>query len=270
MTWPFTDSPDYATTDDETAPDLRECPNSSIESSAIEIDGQTSRAADCGRVALLRSRRDPAVVVAARLFCRRRVCPFCGPYRRRRLASHYTAAIGDTPMLRRVIDRSAWPTMARRLRRLGASFLRIPAPDNRYVVLATAGDGDPVADLAAILGATFEQMPLVDGRGRPDTARVSSSRCWSEATGKSGSGGDGEGGGYELLGFARRPLAHVVRKAKETGLYVGPVADRDLAVDWAEAVLLRLPASDSLAWHRFKRWIGLHQPDRYLRQARAA
>jgi hypothetical protein len=139
MSWPFTDSPDYATTDDETGPDLRECPDGSLEGSAKELEGQTPRAVDCGRVAVLRSRRDPAVVVTARLFCKRKVCPGCGPYQRRRLAAHYIEAIGSTPVVRQIVDRSVWPTMAKRLRRHGASFLRIPASDGRYVVLATAG-----------------------------------------------------------------------------------------------------------------------------------
>jgi hypothetical protein len=269
MSWPFTDPPDYATTTDDTAFDLRECPSSSIEDSAIELDGQTPRAVDCGRVAVLRSRRDPAVVVAARLFCKRKVCPGCGPYHRRRLASHYTEAIGSTPVVRQVIDRSVWPTMARRLRRHGASFLRIPAPDDRYVVVATAGDGESITDLASTLAAAFEQVPLTDARGRPDLARVSSSRCWSQAADRAGSGGDGEGG-YELLGFARKTLHQVVKVAKSVGLYAGPVADRELASDWAEAHLLHAPPGDTLAWRRFKRWIGLHHPDRYRREVRAA
>lgn len=267
--WPFTDSADYGTTADETAPDLRECPDISIGDSSIELDRQTPRAADCGRVAVLRNRRDPAMVVAARLFCRRRVCPFCGPYRRR-LASHYTAAIGDTPVVHQVIDRSVWPTMAKRLRRLGASFLRIPAPEGCYVVLATASEGEVVTDLAGTLASAFEQAPLVDDRGRPDLARVSSSRCWSMATDQA-AGGDAEGG-YELLGFARKQLAQVATIAKQNGWYAGPVADRELATDWAEAILLRLPADDTLAWRRFSRWIGLHQPrhGHGRRHARAA
>lgn len=262
MSWPFTDSTDYATTDDETALDLRDCPDISIEGSAIELDGQPPREVDCGRVAVLRSRRQPTVVVTARLFCKRKVCPGCGPYHRRRLAAHYTDVIGSTPMVRQVVDRSVWPTMAKRLRRHGASFLRIPAPDGCYVVLATAGDGEPVTDLAETLATAFEQMPLADARGRPDLARVSSSRCWSRATDKVGSGGDSEGG-YELLGFARKPLRQVVQVAKSLGLYAGPVADRELAPDWAEAHLLHLPPGDTLAWRRFTRWIGLHHPDRH-------
>src|SRR4029453_3514586 len=89
-------------------------------------------------------------------------------------------------MVRQVVDRSVWPTMAKRLRRHGASFLRIPAPDGCYVVLATAGDGEPVTDLSGTLATAFEQVPLADARGRPDLARVSSSRCWSRATDKAG------------------------------------------------------------------------------------
>lgn len=214
MSWPFTDRADYATTDDDTAFDLQECPSSSTGGSAIEVDGQTPRAVDCGRVAILRSRRDPTVGVTARLFCKRKVCPGCGPYHRRRLASHYTEAIGSTPVVRQVVDRFVWPTMARRLRRHGASFLRIPAPEGRYVVVATAGDGEPITDLAGTLATAFEQVPLADARGRPDLARVSSSRCWSRAVaGPVGSSGDGEGG-YELLGFARKTLHQVVRSQR--------------------------------------------------------
>lgn len=267
MTWPFKNAPEYPTTDDDTTFDLQECPDSSIEGSPIELDGQTPRAVDCGRVAVLRSRRDPAVAVAARLFCKRKVCPGCGPYHRRRLAAHYTEAIGSTPMVRQVVDRSVWPTMARRLRRHGASFLRIPAPDGCYVVLATAGAGDPVTDLAATLASAFEQVPLVDAKGRPDLARVSSSRCWSLAAGKAGSGSGDAEGGYELLGFATKPLRQVVQVAKNLGLYAGPVAARELAPDWAEAHLLHLPPGASLAWRRFTRWIGLHHPDRHRPQS---
>ena len=159
--------------------------------------------------------------------------------------------------------------MAKRLRRHGASFLRIPAPNSCYVVLATAGEGEPVTDLPGTLATAFEEVPLADARGRPDLARVSSSRCWSQAAVGQVGGGDGEGG-YELLGFARKPLRQVVQMAKNLGLYAGPVADRELAPNWAEAHLLHLPPGDTLAWRRFKRWIGLHQPDRFRREVRAA
>jgi hypothetical protein len=164
-----------------------------------------------------------------------------------------------------MIDRSTWPAMAKRLRRLGASFLRIPAPDGCYVVLASAGDGEPVNHLAGTLASAFDQMPLTDAQGRPDRARVSSSRTWSEAMAKTGIGGDGKSG-YELLGFARKPLAQVTTIARENGWYVDRVADREMAAGWAEAHLLRFPCGDTLAWRRFSRWIGLHHPERHRGQ----
>src|SRR4029453_9016897 len=117
MSWPFTDSPDYTTTDDETALDLRDCPDISVEGSAIELDGQAPRAVDCGRVAVLRSRRQPAVVVTPRLFCKSRVSPCRPPPPWPRLSAHYPNVSGSTPMVRQVVDRSVWPTMAKRLRR---------------------------------------------------------------------------------------------------------------------------------------------------------
>lgn len=248
MAWPFTDSAD-----------VQQRPNNSMEPAFIEKFGQLPRSVACGRVALLRSRRDPGSIVAARLFCKRRVCPSCGPRRRRLLADHYATAIGEVPVVRRVVDRDAWPAMARRLHRLQADYLRVPAADG-YLVFASAGEGEPVTDLAAALGDAFEQMPLADARGRPDRARVSSSRAWSVATKATGSG-DGQGG-YELLGQAKVPLAMVVKAAQDLGMYVGQVADRELAAEWAEAHVLRYPA-DPRVWRWFTRRVGLHQPDRH-------
>jgi hypothetical protein len=219
----------------------------------------------CGIVSLLRDRQRPELVITARLFCKRKVCPNCGPRRREALARHYTFVIGDTPVVCRTVARSTWATMARRLRRAGASYLRIPAPGG-YVVFATDGPGDPVGDLAEALAAAFTAMPS-------DLARVSSSRCWSVAPpAVGGGGGGGEAGGYELLGVASHHLSRVVKVAKDLGIYVGQVADRQLAPDWAEAHLLRVPPDDPLVWRRFTRWIGLHDPDRQRRRrsARAA
>jgi hypothetical protein len=144
--------------------------------------------------------------------------------------------------------------MAKRLRRLKASYLRVPAPGG-YLVFATAGPGDPVVHLDQALADAFAAMPS-------DLTRVSSSRCWAATGGPGGSGGEGGEGGWELLGVASKPLAQVVKVAKDLGLYVGRVGDRQLAPDWAEAHRLRRPPDDPLAWRRFTRWIGLHHPKR--------
>jgi hypothetical protein len=140
------------------------------------------------------------------------------------------------------------------------------------VVFATAGPGQPVADLAADLAAAFEGMPLADARGRPDRARVSSSRCWAEnantAVGKRQGSGDGEGG-WELLGFAGVTLGQVVLAAKNHGLYLGPVEGKELLSGWAEAHALRLPPEGSAEYQRFAKRIRLRWPTRRW-EARAA
>jgi hypothetical protein len=236
------------------------CPNSSKGSTRqhppIELLGHNRRSeVECGRVALLRNRAS-GTTMAARLFCDRKACPECGPLRRSRLAAHYTAAIGETPVVRFQVARQSWSTTARRLSRAKASYLRIPAPGGQYTVFATTGVGDPVSELRQALGEAFTEMPS-------DLARVSSSRCWSSASGAAAPGGQGDSeSGWELLGMAGVALDQVVEVAKDQGLYLGPVQDRDLASGWAEAHLVRLPEPDSLEYRRFVRRIRLHWPAR--------
>lgn len=233
----------------------------------IEMFGhRPSGAADCGRVALLRNPSGQAV--AARLFCKRKTCPDCGPFRVRRLALHYREAIGDTPVVRFLVERAKWPTRARQLSRSKASYLRIPAPGATYVVFATAGPGEPVTDLGATLDAAFAAMPAGDAKGRPDTARVSSSRCWAESKPVRAGTGSGRGddqGKWELVGLAGVSLDQVVKVAQEHGLYLGPVDARDLAAAWAEAHLLRLPPAGTPEYLRFTNSIRLHWPARHRR-----
>lgn len=270
-------APVYARVAELRAAEQGRCPNISKGStrvaSPIEKFGQERRSdGKCGRVALLRNRADGATV-AARLFCGTRACPDCGPLRRRRLAAHYTAAIGATPVVRFVVDRAAWSTAARRLSRAEVSYLRIPAPEAQYVVFASAGSGQPVTDLAAALAEAFGQMPLVDARGRPDRARVSSSRCWAEnantAVGK-GQGDRESEAGWELLGFAGVTLGQVVLAARNQGLYLGPVEDKHLLPTWAEAHLLRLPPAGSAEYERFAKRIRLRWPTRQRQGERRA
>ncbi len=210
----------------------------------------------CGRVGIIRNRAS-GVTVGARLVCGRKACPECGPLRRRRLAEHYTTAIGDTAVVRFEVARAAWPTTAKRLTRAKASYLRIPAPGGRFAVFTTTGPGEQVVHLDQELAAAFERMPS-------DLARVSSSRCWSAtATAPSGTGTQGEGEpGWELLGLAGVTLGEVVEAAQEQGLYVGPVESRELLPAWGEAHLLRLPDRDSAEYRRFAKRIKLHWPTR--------
>jgi hypothetical protein len=218
----------------------------------------------CGRVGIIRNRAS-GVTVGARLVCDRKACPECGPRRRHRLAEHYTAAIGDTPVVRFEVHRKAWPTTAKRLTRAKAFYLRVPAPAGQFTVFATTGPGTPVRHLPQELAAAFEVMPS-------DLARVSSSRCWSaghSANAEGGKPGEGESG-WELLGLAGVTLDQVVEAAKDQGFYGGPVDPAHLLPGWGEAHLLRLPDQGSMEYRRFARRIRLHWPARHQRGAELA
>jgi hypothetical protein len=264
----------------ERAADLRRSPNSSKDGGTKSyLDTRQERGdAACGITALVRPRANPDAVIAVRLPCRRKACPYCGPRRRLQLARSYLELLDGTPLVRLVIARGAWQACARRLKRAGAEYLRIPAPGDRYVVLASAGLGEPVTDLAGCLADTFGQMPS-------DTARVSSTRGWS-LTGEAAAAAGGSPGahvasgqtsqddqgasvpaGFELLGLASIPLDQLVRVARHQGIYAGQVEARTLPAEWAEAHLLRV-ATTSRAWRKFTLSIGLQQPSHIRRRIR--
>jgi hypothetical protein len=174
----------------------------------------------CGRVALLADLEHPGEGVAARLWCKRKMCPDCGPRRRRQLAEHYTAAIGTTPVVRWTVARSAWKTTAGRLQRAKADYVRIPGPAGMFVVYATSGPGQPVANPRRLLARDFDLMPS-------DRAHATSSRAWAMTSAKPAAGGKASGGKaeatprWELLGHARVTLPQVIAAAKDLGLYRG-------------------------------------------------
>jgi len=177
------------------------------------------------------------------------------------MVRHYSVAISDALVFRRVVSPTAWRSVGAKLRRAEHQYLRIPAPDGQVVVYTTAwtwGDTIEVADLPAALAADFAVTPA--------GGRVTSSKAWARSP--VATRGDGR---WTLLGLSKVPLVAVVQHAKDLGLYVGEVDQRALAADWAEAHLLRRPPDDPLAWRRFTRWIGLHWPERHRRrEARAA
>lgn len=242
-----------------TASDLRRRSNSSKEYSQedIERERHTRRSTGgCGKVAVLEDTRDPGTVAAARLPCRRKTCPDCGPRERAAIIRHYSAMMGDTPVVRRVMAAGTWRSVAAKLRRAGAQHLRIPAPGGKVVVYSTAGPGEVCNGVPHFLAADIAAAPA--------GGRITSSREWARqpVAGR----GDGR---WKLLGMARVPLAKVVQAARDLDLYVGELQDRALPAGWAEAHLLR--RGDDLAWRRFRRWAGLHWPERRRRgQARAA
>jgi hypothetical protein len=83
-----------ATVDDIQGPDQQQCPHSAMGEDVIALSGQRRRSQPCGRVALLRNRATPTQGVIARLFCKSRRCPDCGPRRAERLYLTFLDLLG--------------------------------------------------------------------------------------------------------------------------------------------------------------------------------
>lgn len=244
---PWEDHPDYGTTDDDIAPDLRERPRFSIGGDGIEKRGhRQERKRECGTTRWGRSRQDPKLWIVYWVPCRTLGCEECGPWVRQQKANAYLARIGDQPLVKRVVDEAAWKAMTRRLRRAKVDYLQVPAEGGRRVVLLTEGVGTPVADNAAEVYDLLAAFPAGTGRN------ISASKAWQlpavkvEAT--------DQPDGYDFAGFIRAGLSHARQVAAELGLLVGDVAGRG-----GDAFLLRQP-DDPLAWRRFIRWAGVEEP----------
>jgi hypothetical protein len=262
-----------ATYDDDPA-DQGARPSSSLSARKGEQWGHPpSSARECGRTALLRDHQDGSDI-AARLFCKTKRCPDCGPRRRARLIDYWTAETAGVPLVRAVIARGVWATMRKRLDRARAAYLKVPAPGGCYVVLASGGIGEPVSDNAAAVVDAFASEAL-------DLARVSHSRSRTfqdaaePTTVRTAGVGQGdrepEPARYELRGMAMVPLGHVIAAAADLGYYQGRIPDRELPPDWAEAHRLALPEPGTADYKRFGMRIGLHWPDRSRHsRARAA
>jgi hypothetical protein len=230
------------------AAELGICRSRSKETSQeqIEREPHNRRSAGCGRVAVLEDSRQPGSLAAARLPCKRKTCPVCGPIWRQAVVGHYLAVIADTPVVRRVVDPRAWRTMAARLRRAGAQHVRLEMPDGTLVIYSTVGGGRPVSDLA---GALVADVAVAAGR-------ITASSEWArQPVSQRGPSR------WRMVGLASVPLARVVQVARDLNMYVAEVPAHQLPADWAEAHLLRR-TDDDLAWRRFRRWVGLHWPER--------
>jgi hypothetical protein len=231
----------------ETACHLRTCPDSSRIPEGIELSRHPARkeGSGCGYQMARRNRRNPALRQLWRKPCRIWSCPDCGPWFRREKVRRYLEKLDGFPLWLAVIARDRWPTLARRLKRHGAEHLRIPAPGDMVVVIATTDIGEPVTDLAAALAEAINAKPA-------DGSRITSSDAWK----LSGAGSDDDADDdpewiweapYSL------PIEQAVEVGKEWGYYDGPVQTGGYSV----AHQFRFPEDDPLAWRRFRRRIGL-------------
>jgi hypothetical protein len=231
----------------------------------IALSGHNPRSRACGRVALLRNKAAADRGAVARLFCKSRQCPDCGPRRAQRLQVQFSDLLGpwlDANHLSclqvQEIAPSAWPSLARKLRRFDAAYVRIPITDGADLLITQVPRGGPPdmvylttrAELEDMLATALTWTPSsVFDKRRPSHRGFQAEQA-EQATEKpqvkAGAGVDkstSEPSGWELLGFAGRgiTLDMAVRAATQLDLQPEPIGPRELAPDWAEAYTLRLP-----------------------------
>lgn len=287
------------------APDQHKCPPNSMATTPIELSGHNPRSealspsrgqAGCGLVALLRNRGNPGDGRLARLFCKRRRCPDCGPRRCARYQRRYLELLGawleergpSVHLVQFTIASSAWPSCSRKLRRLLLPYLRIPYRAGEDLIITTnalaMSNGravEPVDDLGELLARVFTWTPdsALDRRrpsaaGWETVAEVTTDQGDNITLKSSETAGQSTAGaapGWELLGFAGLDYAAALRVLAQLDLDQGDVPERELADDWAEARAVRLPVEGSADWTRMVRRLRLRPPttratDRQIRQ----
>jgi hypothetical protein len=194
-------------------------------------------------------------IAGARMPCKRKSCRDCGPLERQRIIQHFLVLMDGHQMRRRRLEPAARRAAVAKLRRGGHQWVPVPAPDGSLILYATGGDGELVSDLEATFTADVMAAPA--GRS------IVGCRQWSRQP--VAIRGEGR---WKLLGMAKVPLARLIQVALDLDMYRGQVEPRALPADWAEAHLLERPA-DELTWRRFKRWVGLHWPERQRRRVAA-
>jgi hypothetical protein len=186
-----------------------------------------------------------------RLNCQQLDCPRCGPRLRLARVQHYTAMIGDQPVVTRDLAYTAWATYRRvhlAKRPAGKTTPGRPAADylrfdtgTGYLLLATRGVGEPVARPAQWLTRAYAEFAT--------TGRVSSSRAWALARSATSSE-------WQLEGVSAKPLAYAVQTALDLNLYQGQAPGLDDV-----HLLKRNP--DRWRWAAFRQRLGLHLPDHH-------
>jgi hypothetical protein len=152
---------------------------------------------------------------------------------------HWTACAAGSSMVARTIAAGSWSAVQRKLNRLGAKCIRVPRPDGRLLVLATAGPGEPVRNLTGVLTRALEEMPV--------GGRASSSQAWALSQAQE------HREEWELVGVTYLPVDQVVEEAKRLGVYVGPLPgvfeEHELAAVTSRLVLaIGMRRADRARW----------------------
>jgi len=231
--------------------------------------------AGCGLVMLFRTGTTGEV---ARAFCKRRGCPDCGPRRCARLHRRYVQMLDDwlsergpTPLVTFTIAPTAWASLARKLRRAGLPYQRLPLRDGTDRIITTdslSRDVDLVADHHQLLAEVFTWSPedIFETR-RPSHAGWDLIASITETTETAGQTQEAPGahGGEpppkrELVGLVGVNYARAFQVLDGLGHAPVPIPETDLPDDWAEAHRFQLPPEDSVAWRQMVRGLRLSLP----------
>jgi hypothetical protein len=191
--------------------------------------------------------------------CQARNCDHCGPELRERNLGHDLANLTGHRVVRRLLDRSAWPAARAKIKRADGLRVTYPQPGGMLAVYATAGlTGAVVDDLAAALASDYARLP--------DGARICRSRAWALRPAR---GSADRPVGWRSLGTSAAP-ERTPLVLQHLGLYRGQVAPNLLSAHVWEAHDFTVPAPDSAAFQRFAYAVGLHRSHRAKRRPRAA
>jgi hypothetical protein len=179
---------------------------------------------------------------AARLDCRVKRCPNCGPKLREGWAGLWAQVLAGEVIHRLVIDEGEWRKLQRRKVMRGHELGYIPAPDDQRAIYTTAPIGSICEDIPSALTSDFAEMPN-DGRHKGLSAGWRRRAECIEAFTAPATRADGPRV-LEFLGILRSGLEHARQLAREMKLY-----EEEAGVE-GSAFILRQP-DDPLDWRRF-------------------
>jgi hypothetical protein len=212
----------------------------------------------CGWTDFLAQASNPTRGRAVWRKCQARNCGHCGPELRERNLGHDLANLAGHRVVRRLIDRSAWPAVRAKVKRAGGLRVTYPQPGGMLALYATAGvTGAVVDDLAATLASDYARIP--------DGARICRSREWALRPARKAD----RPVGWRSLGTSAVP-ERVPLVLQDLGLYRSEVAADLLSAHAWEAHDFTVPAPDSAAFQRFAYAVGLHRTHRAKRRRRTA
>jgi hypothetical protein len=188
----------------------------------------------CGTVVLFRL--EDGRLLARRVDCRTKACDRCGPRLRAAAAKLWAQVMAGQVVYRLLVADADWSRYQRKLRKVGAEYGVIPAPDGWRVVYTTAPIGEPLIMYKKALTSDFAAMPSDRRQKRLSTRWLALARELEDDDDQVVTQP------AECLGILRRPLEQVAMIAEELDMLVGEAGSSGL--------YLRDP-EDPATWRRF-------------------